>query len=197
MKKKIIIVGAGGHAESCIDLVENNKIFSIKCLVGLKNERNKILLKKYKVTHSDNDLKSLSKKIPYALIGIGQIKSSSLRVKLFKKLKKLGFKLPTIISPNSVVSKHSSIGEGTVVMPGAIIGPNVIIGKNCIINSKALIEHGTIIKDNCHVATAAIINSGVRVGAQSFIGSNSTIKQSVKLKSFSFVKMNARIIHNG
>ena len=32
-KKGIFIIGAGGHAKTCIDIIESGKIFKILCLV--------------------------------------------------------------------------------------------------------------------------------------------------------------------
>ena len=108
-----------------------------------------------------------------ALVTIGFIKDYEKRLKTFKKLKKIGFNLPKIISPLAYISPRSSIGEGTIVMHGSIINAGVKIGKNCIINSKTLIEHDTIIGDNCHLSTGSLINGNVKLDNNSFIGSNS------------------------
>lgn len=192
-KKSIIIIGAGGHAESCIDLLSEQSKFVLKEVVGKKIEIKKKILNKYVIKYSDDSLKHLIKKFSNALIGVGQVKKNNSRISIYKKLKKLKFSLPVICSKYSIISKYSSIGEGTVVMHGAIIGPNVRIGNNCIINSNALIEHGCSIGDHCHIATSSTINSGVFVGEKSFVGSNSVIKQSVKLKKNSFIKMGSII----
>tara|TARA_Y100000591_G_C21742469_1_gene650130 strand:+ start:203 stop:793 length:591 start_codon:yes stop_codon:yes gene_type:complete len=194
--KKILLLGAGGHAESCIDLLSEQNIFVLSGICGKLKEKNKKILKKFSVTYTDNDLLKLSQKFKYALIGVGQIYSHQNRSRLFKKLKSLGFKLPTIKSKYSIVSNYSIIGEGTVIMHGAIIGPNVEIGNNCIINSNALIEHGSKIRDNVHISTSATINSGVRIGSGSFIGSRSVIKQETKIKNNTFIKMGSIIKNN-
>lgn len=162
--------------------------------MGTKKEKNKIILKKFKVNYSDEHLNLLSKKYNNALVSVGQIREFQTRLKIYYKLKKMNFNLPKIISPFAVVAKSSNIGEGTVVMPGVVIGANVKIGKNCIINSKSLIEHGSIVDDNTHIATSVTINSGTKIGANSFIGSNSTIAQEVIIKKNSFVKMCSRVI---
>ncbi len=36
-KEKIILIGAGGHAESCIDVIEQEDRFEIAGLIGLEN----------------------------------------------------------------------------------------------------------------------------------------------------------------
>lgn len=188
-KKSIVLIGTGGHAEACIELLSEQKIFFLKKIVGKKNEINKKLLNKYRVSHSDKNLSDLSKKIKYAMIGVGQIQDSNIRKKIFQILKKNKFILPTIHSKYSIISKFSSIGEGTVVMHGAIIGPGVKIGKNCIINSKVLIEHGSIIGDNTHIATSVTVNGNVKIGSNCFIGSGSVIRQNIKIKDNTFIKM--------
>ena len=190
--KKILLVGAGGHAESCIDVLEKEKKFKI---IGLVDNKKKIGSKilDYRVVGQDKDLKILKKKANYALVTIGQIGVTSIRKKIFLKLKKLGFKIPTIISSKSYVSKYSNIGEVTIIHHGAVVNTSANIGTNCIINTKALIEHNSIIGDHTHIATAAIINGNVEIGEECFIGSSSTIRNNIKIKKQTFVKMGAKI----
>ena len=188
-KKSLILVGAGGHAEACIDLIECQKKYKIFGILGLKKEKGKFIFGKYKVVGTDDDLVKLSKKIENALITVGQIKSADIRLKIFNKLKKLKFNLPIIKSPYSIVSRHSQIGEGTIIMHGAIVGPKVKIGKNCIINSNSLIEHGSIIGDNTHIATSVTINGNVKIGSDTFIGSKTAIKQKVTIGNNSIIEM--------
>jgi len=185
--KEILILGAGGHCRSLIDVIELENKFKIAGIID--NELpvgNKVL--NYEIIGSDNDLEKLRKKYEYAVIGVGQIKTPKIRIKLFEMLKRLKFMLPVIISPRAYVSKYAEIGEGTVVMHDVLINSNVKIGKNCIINTKALIEHDCIIEDNCHISTGAIVNGGVVVGEGSFIGSNAVTKETIKIPEKSFIK---------
>ena len=195
-KNSLLLIGAGGHAEACIDVIEYEKKYKIFGILGLKKEKGKFIFNKYKVIGIDEDLAELSKKIENALITVGQIKSADIRLKIFNKLKKLKFSLPIIKSPYSVVSRHSQIGEGTLIMHGAIVGPKVKIGKNCIINSNSLIEHGSIIGDNTHIATSVTINGNVKVGSNTFIGSKTAIKQKVIIGKNSIIEMGQVIFKN-
>ena len=69
--KKLIVVGIGGHFNSCAEVIENQKKFKIVGCV-LPNYRNKNVKKqKYNYLGSDRDLKELSKKFKYAFIAIG------------------------------------------------------------------------------------------------------------------------------
>lgn len=181
--EKIILIGGGGHCKSVIDVIEQQAKYHIAGIVDKKELIGTEVLG-YKIIGSDEDLPSLQKQFPLAIITIGQIKSNTVRVKLFETLKKLGFNMPVIISPLSYVSRHASVDEGTVVMHGAIVNPHAKIGKNCIINSKALIEHDAVVEDNCHISTGAIINGGVVVKANTFFGSNATSKEYITIDAF-------------
>ena len=175
---KIILIGAGGHARSCIDVIELSNQFEIAGFIDSYASNRKVDLK-YPLIGEDKDLEKLRNKYQNVMIAIGQMKSSKIRSQMYSKLSNLNFTLPSIISPLAYVSKHSQIGEGTIVMHGAIINANAKIGKNCIINSQSLIEHDTFIGDNCHVSTGAKVNGEVSIGHGTFIGSGAIIKQCV------------------
>ena len=177
--KKIILIGAGGHAHACIDVIEQCKKYSIVGLIDNKKQASKVF--DYPVLGTDKKLKKISKKIKYAFISVGQIKTSKIRINLYKKAIEAGFKMPIITSPYAYVSPRAKIGKGTIIMHGAVVNANAIIGKNCIINTSCIVEHDVIIADHCHVSTGAILNGKVSLGKGSFVGSGSVIRERVKI----------------
>jgi len=177
---KILLIGAGGHAHSCIDVLEEENQFEIAGLIE-KGESISNESLGYPVIGTDDDLKVLRQQYKNALVTVGQIKSPAIRVKLYQLLKELDFTLPVIVSSHAYVSKHAQIGEGSIIMHGVIINANAIIGNNCIINNRALIEHDAVIGDHCHIATGAIINGAVSVGNETFIGSGVVTKQCISI----------------
>jgi len=183
MKPQILLVGGGGHCHSVIDVIELENKYDIIGIVDKKELIGSDILD-YKVMACDNELETLFKKCPNAVVTVGQIKSNAIRVRLFDKLKKIGFSLPIIISPLAYVSKHANLGEGTIVMHHALVNSNVSIGNNCIINTKALVEHDVIVEDNCHISTAAVVNGGVVVKEGTFFGSNAVSKEAVEVQGF-------------
>jgi len=183
MKEKIVLLGGGGHCHSVIDVIEQENKYQIIGIVDKKELIGTNVLG-YKIIASDDDLEKIYKTCKNAIITVGQIESNQVRVKLFNKLKTIGFNLPIIVSPFAYISKHSFIDEGTVIMHHSLINANVNIGKNCIINSKSLIEHDVIIEDNCHISTASVINGAVLVKANTFYGSNATSKQNIVVDGF-------------
>ena len=178
----IILIGAGGHARACIDVIEMFGEFKVAGLV----EKDETSIKNnlgYPIIGTDDDLHNIRQKYNYALITVGQIKSAETRIKLFQILQKINYTLPVIVSPRAYVSKYAQIGDGTIVMHDAIVNANARIGKNCIINNKALIEHDAMIGNHCHIATGAIVNGTVAVHSGSFIGSGAITKQCISIGS--------------
>ena len=193
--RKIILIGSGGHAKSCIDVIESCNDFKIAGVVDKNKNRNETF-SGYPILGSDKDLPQLHKKYPYALVAVGQIKSASIRENLFEKLKYIGFELPAIISSKANVSKYAKIGKGTIVMHHALINASAIIGNNCIINSKSLIEHDAVVEDHCHISTGSIINGGVKIGLKSFIGSGVITKQCISIEKRCVIGAGAIIKQN-
>jgi sugar O-acyltransferase (sialic acid O-acetyltransferase NeuD family) len=194
-KQDIILIGAGGHALSCIDVIEQAKIFKIAGLVGLKEQIGTVI-NGYKVIGSDSDLAQIARDYKFALITVGQIRNADLRIKLFTEAIKVGFELPIITSPYSYISPHAQIDKGTIVLHGAVINAHVKIGTNCIINSRVLIEHGTTVSDHCHISTGAILNGDTQIGARSFIGSGAILKQGISIGTDCQVGMGQLVTNN-
>ena len=194
-KPKIILIGAGGHANACIDVIEQQGNFQIAGLVGLPSELNSQHFG-YCVIGNDTDLSRLTKDNPFAIVTTGQLQTPDLRIHLWALAVKYEFQLPIIIAPSAYVSRHSIIGSGTMVMHGAIVNSGAKVGQNCIINNQSLIEHDVLVEDHCHISTGAILNGSVRVGTGSFIGSGTVIKEGVTIGKNCVLGMGLSVRHD-
>ncbi len=189
MRPQLLLIGGGGHCAACIDVIELEGKFQIGGVVDVNPDAGQML--GYPVLGGDDRLGELRAQYSHALITIGQIKSTSARIRLWERLESLGYVLPTIFSPRAYVAKSATVGAGTIVMHDALINANAKVGRNCIINTKALIEHDSVVGDNCHISTAAVINGGVVVGQGTFVGSNAVTKQYAKTRENDFIKAGA------
>lgn len=194
-KPSILLIGAGGHARACIDIIEQQDQFNIAGLVGMPEEL-KVRHLGYPVIATDRDLPELVKVYQYLLVALGQIRSPNHRINLYRQATELGFKLPVIIAPTAHVSRHATIDAGTIVMHGAIVNAGAKVGVNCIINTRALVEHDARVGDHCHLATGVILNGDVSIGVGSFIGSGSVIKEGVSIGKECLVGMGLSVRHN-
>lgn len=194
-QESILLVGAGGHALSCIDVIVAQGRFHILGLLGAPTEKGSTRLG-YPVLGSDDDLPAFAGLNCHALVCVGQIKTPEPRMRLYARLRELHYVLPTIIAPTAWVSPYARIGAGSIVMHGAIVNAGAEVGENCIINTRAVVEHGVRVGDHCHVSTGALLNGDVHVGSCSFIGSGSQLKECVHVGERCIVGLGATVFSN-
>ncbi len=195
-KKEIILLGAGGHCHSCIDVIESEGVFEIAGIVEQERSNKTGSVLGYPIIGYDNELPKLKKRFDYSFITVGQMGSSVLRKQLYDALVKLDFIIPVIISPFAYVSGHAKIENGTIVMHHSYVNAGAEIGCNCILNSKSLVEHDSKIGDHTHISTSAVVNGNSNIGSNCFIGSNSTVVNGAKLPDNYFFKAGQVIKNN-
>ena len=177
---QIILIGAGGHCKSCINLIDSIPEYKVKGIIDKTGTIVSEVLG-HKVLATDDEMESLIVNSPSIIISVGQIKTPKMRGKLFERANSMGAVFPVLKSPMSCISIHSSIDSGTVVFHHVIVNASVKIGKNCILNHKALIEHDAIIGSHCHISTGALVNGGVLIDDGCFIGSGAVLHEGIKV----------------
>jgi sugar O-acyltransferase (sialic acid O-acetyltransferase NeuD family) len=177
-KKKLILIGGGGHAKACVDVINSTDKFHI---VGYFDKIQTIEAK-FDIPYlgDDSNIDKYVNDVAF-LVTVGQIESANIRIRLYEYLSSIKAELATVISKHAIVSEFANIGNGTIIMHSAIIQSNVTIGNNCIINDRALIEHDVEIGNHCHISTGSILNGAVKVGNSTFIGSGAIIKNGLEI----------------
>lgn len=193
----IVLVGAGGHCKVIIDIIRSNNNFNIVGIV----ENNKDLIKKsildVPILGSDEILADIyNKGVRNAFNCVGGIKDISIRNKIYRRLKDIGFNMPLLVHSTAIVSPYAKVGEGTCIMAGAVINSGASIGEDCIINTSSIIEHDCRIGNNTHVSPGVCISGGVIIGNNTHIGIGSSIIQGVHIGSNVVVGAGSVIINN-
>ena len=177
MNKKVIIIGAGGHAQVIEEIIYQNG----DILVGFLDDNRKdinIIGTTADVTRLYNNNKETE-----FIIAIG---NNEIRNRIFNSN---DVKYYTAISKNSIISLKATIGPGSVIMAEAVIGPNVEIGKNCIINTASIIEHGCKVKDGAHLSYRTTIGAGSIIGKQAYINIGAIIDRNVEIEDFKKIEI--------
>lgn len=176
--KKIVLVGGGGHSKVIIDIIKSTNEYEIIGITERDTTLKRVL--DIPILGDDSILKELFKKgVEYAFIGVGIGEENNLRIKLFNKIKRIGYKFPVLTHKQAIVSPFAKIGKGTCVMAGTIINPNAKIGNNSVINTGAIIEHDCIIRDNTFISPGAILAGNVIINNNSIIGIGSKIIEGI------------------
>ena len=195
MADSILLVGAGGHCKSCIDVIESDGRYSIRGVVGLPREVGTYILD-YPILGVDKDIPMLLQSSQAAMISVGQIKSATTRINLYERLIAVQALMPVIKSPQAIVSRHAVILPGTMVMHGSTVNAGAFIGSNVILNTHSLVEHDCRVGNHCHISTGAILNGGVAVGDGSFIGSGAIVHQGISIGCHAVVGAGVAIREN-
>lgn len=189
-----MILGAGGHAKVIISIVKQLKDFEIVGICDDDSTKLGLEVLGVPVKWRTTDLSEIRQIADSAFVGIGSVGDPSLRIRFFEEIKKHGFNVPILISPQAVVSEDVAIDEGTVVMPGAIVNPGAHIGKNCIINTGSVIDHDCVIEDHVHIAPGATLSGGVYVSRGAHVGTGVSIIQGIRVGEFSIVGAGAVVV---
>jgi sugar O-acyltransferase (sialic acid O-acetyltransferase NeuD family) len=161
MKKKIIIVGAGGHAKVVLDTILKIGDYEV---IGFADDHlftGMEVSDGYHVIASTNSLHNFADCIDFFIVAIGDTKVRSF---LYQTLKN-SYGPATIIRPDATIAKSVEIGPGTVILAQSVVNAHVVIGENCLINSLCLIDHGSVIGEHSHIAQGTIIGSDVQIPA--------------------------------
>jgi sugar O-acyltransferase (sialic acid O-acetyltransferase NeuD family) len=196
MKKKILLIGGGGHCKSVLDsLLELNEYQEI----GIVDKKENIGQSLYGIPFigCDDDLQTLFHSgFDHAFITVGSIGNSSIRQKLYHQLIEVGFDIPSIIDSSARVSASARIEPGVFIGKLCIVNAGASIEKGAIINSGSIIEHDCQIGEFAHIASGAVLSGEVVIGKGSHIGANSTIKQQIQIGENTIIGMGSVVLKN-
>lgn len=171
--RKVIIIGAGGHAAELRDYINH--------LNGVSEEQ--ILVEGFLDDNKDNydhydyaepflgtiDDHQVQNGIPY-LMGIANIKY---RRAIVERFLEAGAKFLGLIHPTALISPSAQIGKGVVISHNASVGPKVRLGNYNILNSRCTIGHDSVIGDFNFISPQVAISGNTTIGNENMIGTNS------------------------
>lgn len=187
MNKKVIIIGASGHAKVIAEIITKSGDEVIGFLDDNKDIQYKEIYLNKKVLGTIKDIAKYQDN--YFVIGIG---NNNIRKTLSNTY--LNLKWYTAVHPNTTIANDVKIGAGTVVMPGVVINPGSIIGKHCIINTCSSLDHDNIIEDYVHISPGAHLAGNVKVQESSWICAGVTIINNVTIASNNIIGAGAVVI---
>lgn len=165
MSKGVVIIGAGGHAKVCIELLRAMGTPIAFCIGG--DEVSETCLG-VPVLRGDSHLARLrAAGHESAFVAVG---SNTLRLRLAALARSLDYTLANAISPQAVVSPTARLGQGIAIMSGAVVNADTHVADLAIINTLASIDHDGSIGEGVHIAPHCGLAGNVTVGARAFLG---------------------------
>jgi sugar O-acyltransferase (sialic acid O-acetyltransferase NeuD family) len=180
--KKVIVLGAGGHAAEIDEYIRHTQRVTLKRdlkIVGFlddnANNYSKYAFSAPLLGGIQNH--QISRDINY-IIGIAGLEH---RFKIVERFKAEGAVFLTFVHCSAYISDSAKIGEGSIIGPNVNLGPNVRIGEFTLINARCSIAHDTIIGDFNFISPNVCLSGATEVGHGNLFGINSATIPSIKV----------------
>jgi UDP-perosamine 4-acetyltransferase len=177
--RDIIVVGGGGHAKVVISVLKKSG-YAVK---GYSDKQDRGVILGVPYLGNDKVLQGIVMRQPgqSAIIGIGKIDVSRMRLDLQNRMSTIGFDFPVVCSPHAIVNESVTLGAGTAVFDGVIINSGTKIGRACILNTGSTIDHDCLIGENVHIAPGSTLSGGVAIGDNCMMGTGVNVIQSISI----------------
>lgn len=192
--RRLLIVGASGHARVVADIARKTGRFEI---TGVCNRSGTGELEGIPVVARDVDVPDLwrLKAFDLAFIAIGDNWDRARAVETIRRAEpEISF--ATLIHPRAIVADRACVGEGTVVMAGAVVNPGAVIGRHAVLNTNCSIDHDCRIGDFASVSPGAALGGNVKLGYCSFVGIGAAVNQGISMGDHTVVGAGAVVVRD-
>lgn len=190
-RHEIVMIGAGGHAKVCIELLRAMGEQVAFCVAG---DNSIATCMGVPVLDSDAELVRLrAEGYTRVFVALGP---NRLRTKLADYAATLGYTLVNAISPHAVVSPSARLGAGVAIMAGAVVNADADIGNLVIVNTGASIDHDCVIGAVAHLAPQCALAGNVLVGAGAFLGIGCKVIPEMRIGAGAIVGAGSVVIAN-
>lgn len=192
IKKRLLIIGAGGHGAISADCAHSMNKWSEICFLDSRWPDIKIL-NDFKVIGKDTELFHHMNEFDDTFVAIG---NPNIRMKIIQQITSSNFNLARIIHSSAIISQFSSIHAGNLIAPGVVVNAGVKIKMGCIINTGATIDHDCLIEAGAHICPGVNLAGNVKVGAGSWVGIGASVINDVVIGDNTVIGAGAVVISN-
>lgn len=189
MIRRLVIVGAGGHAKVVIDTALSCG-WTIDGLTESDPQKVGLVVLDHAIIGSDDIIANLNSNDIGLALGVG---TPAVRRRLFEDFAARGFALPSLVHPHARIARHVEIAAGAQIMAGAVIQPGVSIGRNAVVNTSASIDHDCTVSDHVFIAPGVTVAGGVTFGIGAFVGVGAVLLPGISVGANAIVAAGATV----
>lgn len=172
--KKVIIIGAGGHAAELRDYINHHNnarpADRLEVVGFIDDDENNYKHYEFPEPYLGSIKEHPIDKDVFYLMGIANL---NYRKPLIEEFETAGAKFTGLIHPTAIISPTCEIGEGTVVSHNASVGAKAKLGRFNMLNSRCTIGHDTQMGDFNFISPQVAISGNTKIGENNLIGTNS------------------------
>nr|WP_101116801.1 NeuD/PglB/VioB family sugar acetyltransferase [Neisseria meningitidis] len=188
-KRKLAVVGAGGHGKVVADLAAALGTYGE---IVFLDDRVQGSVNGFPVIGTTLLLEnSLSPEQFDIAVGNNRI-----RRQIAEKAAALGFALPVLIHPDSTVSPSATVGQGGVVMAKAVVQADSVLKDGVIVNTAATVDHDCLLDAFVHISPGAHLSGNTRIGEESWIGTGACSRQQIRIGSRATIGAGAVVVRD-
>jgi sugar O-acyltransferase (sialic acid O-acetyltransferase NeuD family) len=192
MRKRLVIVGAGGLGRIVYDVLSNDaSVLEEVELAGFLDTRADVEVPE------GLDCAVLGSPLDYRVregdIFIPAVGDPKWRAKLVAPLQEQGAEFLSYTNRASVAGR-AQIGPGTFLTPGAVISTDCRIGAFGYVDTYTILGHDVEVGEHCMVGAMTFIAGGVRIGDGVAIHPRATIAKGVKVGDGSTIGIGSVVV---
>ena len=180
MTRRLIVLGAGGHAKVLIDAL-NRAGAVIEGIADADPARTGTRVLGVEIIGTDADVLERDPDEVMLVNGLGSVDQPRARRDVYIRFSDRSYTFATVVHPSAIIAEGVSLGEGAQVMAGAVVQPDVRIGVDTIVNTGASIDHDCLIGGHVHLAPGVTLSGGVTVGDLVHVGVGATVVQGTRI----------------
>lgn len=193
--KRIVIIGAGGHAREVADILRQQTADELLLLGYVvddpEHHRGRVaglpILGNWD-WFNDSDRDEL---FVICAIGLPEV-----RKQLVERAIALQLRFVNAISPLAFVSPDAKLGEGVMIFPFSFISAGCVIGDHAIVNAGTTVSHQTTVGMYGTLSPGVSIAGNVAIGEGCFVGIGACVIQGLAVGRWSTIGAGASVIRN-
>jgi sugar O-acyltransferase (sialic acid O-acetyltransferase NeuD family) len=195
--KKIVILGAGGHARDVLDVFEAcNARAPAYDVLGFVVEpayfRPGIVINDHPLLGDFAWLAQHAREVQL----VCAVGDTALRRRLTLQALPLGGRFCTVVHPSAILARRVSLGEGCVVAAGVIMTSLVRLKDHVHVNIACTLAHDVAVDDYATIAPGVRLSGNVHIGEGANVGTGATVIEKIRVGPWSTVGAGAAVIRD-
>ena len=166
--KRIVLIGAGGHARVVWDTLELIRERDDLQVVAVLDDDPALWGKSFATLTIDGPIQKIERvRADAALIAIGDNRA---RRDVYARVETLGVPFVNALHPRAMIARDVQIGAGVVAFANVVVNTGSRIGDNVILNTACSVDHDCVIGVHAHIAPGVHLAGTVTIGEGTLLG---------------------------